>query len=57
MVEGPAISTLLFADTNCIWYFNDDWSFENIASVPAVYCTVVYGLQIVRSNLKFSSLL
>lgn len=49
---GGAHATILVADKYLTTEIPEEWSMEDAATVPCVYCTVMYAF-FVRGNLKF----
>lgn len=43
--EGRGLATMISASN--IWPIPDNWTLEEAATVPAVYCTVIYAFFIV----------
>ncbi|XP_044262250.1 fatty acid synthase-like [Tribolium madens] len=51
MTNNGALATLIDPDPNMTWMVPPHWSLEEAATVPVVYCTVIYAL-LMRVNLK-----
>lgn len=47
IISGGALSTLISPDFTLLWPIPDHWTLKDAATVPAVYCTLIYGLLIV----------
>lgn len=51
MVKHKGMATTVTANPLFLWDVPDDWSLEEAATVPVVYCTAYYAL-IMRGNLR-----
>lgn len=50
MITSAALATLVIADKNLLVEIPDEWSMEDGATLPVVYCTVMYAFFIVGTN-------
>ncbi len=49
--EGALATNLIVDDINSVWAIPENWSLEEAATIPVVYATCYYALQI-RGKLK-----
>lgn len=49
--ENRCITNMRIVDGSLCWYIPDEWTLEDAATVPCVYCTCCYGLY-VKANMK-----
>jgi fatty acid synthase len=49
--DGALATNLIVDDINSVWSIPDDWTLEEAATIPVVYATCYYALEI-RAKLK-----
>lgn len=50
MIEGNCLATMVTAKRTSLWPVPDKWTLAEAATIPAVYCTVIYAFFIVFLN-------
>ena len=48
MTNTQGISSYFSFDSSLAWKIPESWTLEDAATVPVVYCTVIYALLAVR---------
>lgn len=51
------MSSLIAADNLLMWKCPDEWTFAEVATIPAVYATVLHALMIVRRYISIQTFL
>lgn len=47
LVKHSALSNVVISNQKTLWTVPEQWSLEDAATIPLVYCTVLYALIVV----------